>query len=598
MMVQNSDVRNLYKIFFITILGLGLFYPSIFAGTLPIDDQQLLHHLLNVKTINWHRIFLRNGHGYYYRPLLYTSFLLDEIFMGSHPVWMHFVNILLHTINGVLVFNITKSFLKIFPINCSKEKQLIPFLSSILFLCNPIVTESVNWISGRSDLLSGTFALLSLFILLEKGQSTLFILVSGLFFFLSMLSKEVGFALFPVVLLFLYLTRISQKQFTNWRPLTTILTYIGFIIFYVMMRFGGGRHAPKLVTHVKKAMISGGTLNVFDILLPKLKIFVVAYGFYMKKLLYPLPLNFAIVSINMNLYEVFGILSILGTLLIFYLLLKKQQFILFFAVFSILFFIPALPVALYQIAWTPLAERYLYLSSVGFAVILSYLLCQIKRKYIVPYLIKDAAIIFLFVLACVVTYNRNLCWQSSLSLYKDTIKKSPSFAPIRNDYAIVLKRHGYTKEALAQFQIAKTLCRGKQSRIENNLLLAKTTSLNANIVAAKLASLYDSTKSKKIKQEILNNLLRALGMSMETRPLSDSQRENLIKTMIHYNAEGYRLFRDPFYLYRQGQLFLMLGEKEKAKVFFHQVCSESSDFFTSAACKLDQKLSKELASNE
>ena len=276
-----------------------------------------------------------------------------------------------------------------------------------------------------------------------------------------------------------------------------------------------------------------------------------------------------------------------------YMTLKKNYLILFFPTLSVLFFLPSTGVALLNIAWTPLAERYLYISSAGIAIFIAYSLMTAKPNKSLNSKIIDTAFVSLIIFFSIVTYSRNLCWKSPLKLYKDTVEKSPTFGPIRNDYAILLKRNGFTREAIIQFKIAQNLYKGKgRERITNNLLLAESYKKSRTVLTKEICNIYDSTKNKEAKKKILVNVLRTLNDALSNA--SEGEKRELIKQMIHYNAEGYKLSHDPFYLYKQGQLFLLLGNREKAIHYFYQTCEKSDDFYTKPACKLYKKLSREL----
>ena len=78
------------------------------------------------------------------------SYAIDYNFWGLNPIGYHIVNILLHTLNAILIYIIAKQLI---------ENKIIALLSSLFFAVHPVHVESVTWLSGRKDVLSMSFFL-------------------------------------------------------------------------------------------------------------------------------------------------------------------------------------------------------------------------------------------------------------------------------------------------------------------------------------------------------------------------------------------------------------------------------------------------------
>ena len=87
-----------------------------------------------------------------YYPLVFTSFWIEHKLWGLEPFGYHLDNVIIHCINGLLLFRIL-SFLR------------IPgsWLAAVIFIVHPVQAESVGWITERKNLLSGFFYFLSLY---------------------------------------------------------------------------------------------------------------------------------------------------------------------------------------------------------------------------------------------------------------------------------------------------------------------------------------------------------------------------------------------------------------------------------------------------
>ena len=99
----------------------------------------------------------------YYRPIISLSYMIDYAAWGLKPWGFHLSNIIFHTVSCILVYSIFNSLF---------NNRTISIITSLLFACHPIHTESVTWISGRTDIIAGMF-FLSAFYLYQKAIHSL-----------------------------------------------------------------------------------------------------------------------------------------------------------------------------------------------------------------------------------------------------------------------------------------------------------------------------------------------------------------------------------------------------------------------------------------
>jgi tetratricopeptide (TPR) repeat protein len=186
----------------------------------------------------------------YYRPVTTLSYVLDHWFWGLQPFGYHVTNVLLHAICSVWVGLI------LIRLDFDPEPAI---LTALLFAVHPIHTESVAWISGRTDLLAFFFCSLSALthLVATKGRRQgsvgakpssrrrdsgpraaaathrkLLFGVSTLAFAVALLAKEIA-----VVLPFwLALIALLQRE-VSWRvALRPVLPYFGVLLIYVVWR--------------------------------------------------------------------------------------------------------------------------------------------------------------------------------------------------------------------------------------------------------------------------------------------------------------------------------------------------------------------------
>ena len=569
------------QVLFVILISLSAFYPAIFGEVLSIDDFPLIVNILNVKQIDIKSLFLSKNVGSYYRPLLYLSFILEGKLVGAQQSLMHLTNILIHTMSSILVYFIVKASIDYFRLNRDNFSYM-PFFVALIFSVHPINTESVCWISGRTDLLAGLFVFISLLIIFGKGVDSFWgVLVASLFYLFGLLSKEVAVGMIPLVL-FLGIYK-NEKDIRLGKRVFLIVSFLFITVFYFYMRNG-------LIIHN-----DSGISNIINItqqdtsMLVKARGIMKAVGFYFKKAFIPYPLNFAITEIPTYIYLPLGFFIVFFC--IYLLLFKKDSFGAFWFVFLISFYLPAIPLVLAKITWTPLAERYLYISSLGASVLIVAILMRLPYKKI-----KISFLCLIIVIFGITTYKRAVTWRSNLTLFADTVKKNPDFAPVRNEYASALLKKGLKKEAEKEFLIAKKLSDGT-SYILPELNLAILTADPTKKIKTIEAFLSKDNLSPRFRLELLETLAflyeKSLMSENDKGPL---QVKELYNKLIKTYEEIFKITYNGFYKYRIGQLYLSIGEKRKALENFKEAARLSpNEYFSPAARKLVKKLEAELA---
>lgn len=108
------------------------------------------------------------------RPLLKLSFAVQNA-LGSGPASFHALNVAIHAANAVLVWLLLE-----------RRNQFAAAVAAIVFALDPVQTEAVTYVSGRSTSLAALFALGSL-VAWERGHVHV---LSPLLFALGLAVKE------------------------------------------------------------------------------------------------------------------------------------------------------------------------------------------------------------------------------------------------------------------------------------------------------------------------------------------------------------------------------------------------------------------------
>lgn len=569
------EVSERYQVLFIIFVALGVYYPSLFGQANSIDDLQMMTHLFNTTHVDLKDLFFPMRPLHYYRPVLMLTFLFDRFVFTCSESFMHLDNIILHTTNGVLVFFIVREMIRMFKISVNRY---VPLFTSLLFVLHPINTEAVNWISARTDLLAGTFVFLAFFIFLKKGITNLrWLCVSAFFYLMGLLSKEVAIGLLPVVGLFLILKEDPIEKLSVGKRLKLSLPFLLITLLYFVVRSVASGHSDG--GFVTAAGAGTGSFQT------GIGTAVKAFGFYLKKLFLPVPLNFAITEICSTFYFWFGI--IMAAVAVFLLLKARSvKCFLFFA--AVIFFLPAIPVAMRIIeAWTPLGERYLYISSFGASAVAVFLYEKISCK-------KELTSGFLALLlgtAAFITVNRNIVWQNNLALFEDTVKRSPNSAAARNEYAIALFNTGRTDAALEQFNISAKLAgnvKYRQLPFLNALEMEIVRNKDPEEIRKDYLKLLEAVPeaSSEIRRKFIGFLT-----SQALKEKDQTRLKNLYREMIFHTDKLFEAEKNGFYAYRIGQLHLALGEREEAAEYFKKAVELSpNEYFSDPARKLMKRL--------
>lgn len=443
------NLRPAYQLLLLLVVTLGVYYPTLSAPFNSLDDEILVNLLLNQEGFSLTRHFSPGGTYDYYRPLLTLTFEIDKHLGGLQEAFMHLVNVLLHATNVALVWLFARRFGRFIEL----PGELLPFVAALLFALHPINTEPVNWITARTDLLAGTFVLIALICLLHSvmERSLLWGAAGAMAILFGSLCKETALFLIPGACWLLLCRPPTGASSWRWRWL--LPAFYGIVVgTYFLLRWGafqtdrGLNHTVRLVAHAAGMAVTKSTpaalVDPFP-WLDAIRVVIKTSGFYAVKLFQPLPLNFAIHRLD-DLYVLPGV--ILVAFLAFLAWRRRPVGWLFLTSASIA--VSALFVVFTRLAWTPLAERYLYIPSAPFAVALVYAVAgQVRPGWRAR--IAVMVIPLLAAGACWATTERNLVWQDNLTLYEDAVSQSPDFAPARNQLALALIARHRQEEARA-----------------------------------------------------------------------------------------------------------------------------------------------------
>jgi len=568
------------QILFLILASLAVFYPAFSAEICAIDDTQLFTSLEKSSYSNPLQTFVRKGSStLYYRPILGVSFWVDKNVFLINPFWMHLENVLFHLISILLIFFIARL---LFTEN-KTQPNYFPLFTALLWGLHPLTTESVNWISGRTDLLAGMFIFGATLLILHyrKSQRKTYLLFAAIASLLAMLSKEVAVAFIPGAVLILFAlpvsTQTNSKSSNNrlFILFATLAATIPLALFF-MIRTGAT---------ISNSSRIGLTLQYMDINpVHSLMLFCRALGFYIKKIFFPWPLNFAILEVD----PLYDLLAIPIVILCIWLLWNRSLLAAFFLT-GIILLTPSFLIVLNQIAWTSFAERYVYISMAFiFLSIVGIFARNPSQKY---QSICRPLMAILLIAISYSTYQRGIIWHSNLKILEDTSIKSPYSKTIHWVYGAVLSKNGDHEKAL---EVTKMAC----SLQSPPLMKDHTAEINLGSIYFNLARYDEALHTFKETAEksdykyvpALDGLLVTYQqLTRETN--NPDERESYYKEAEKSGTLLYKIKKDPFIWYNLGKLSLELKETQQAKEYFtmaYEAFADDSPYKTYAK-KLSQK---------
>ena len=541
------------KLLWVVVLVLVVFAPSFFADVYDVDDVQLMARLSKLTEFDL-VTFIRGGSGLYYRPFIAASYKLDAFLFNANVYAMHAENIFLHVLNVILLVTILRS------VFSGLNGRYLPYLCAVLWGIHPLTTESVNWISGRSDILASTFILIATVFLLryrELGKPfSLFLML--VFFLCGVLTKEVMLPFFVLVVLLL---RVQETELVERVKRWSLLEGKGLVLWLLPVVVCGIIFLRLIAFNSTSGRIVSTLRFMFNDIYYSLFVCLRAFGFYCKKVILPLPLNFAIMEVD-PLYE---LLAILLVALCVVLLFKRDNCSALF-LGGVALLTPAFLIAFGQIAWTPYAERYLYLPS---AFMLPGIVGYFNAHLEFPSpRFKTVVVIMLVCVVAISTLHRNIIWHTNESIIADTARKSPYSRPIQGTYASILIESEQYDEAMIAINKARAIP-ALNYYPDPDILEAQILEKQGRAEDALTVLRNGAEKSKYNSKKNLQYLVKLLEKVSKTAV--GAQRNELYTEIRELHLKLFKLNNNFKEIFNMAQLSTKLGDNERAIILFKQV---------------------------
>ena len=400
---------------------IGVLLALTFAASLDHefvnwDDDYYLHRNSRVKELSLgHVLSLFNPNSIHegktfieFLPLRDLTWAIDFAAWAYNPVGYHLGNVVLHYLTCLALYLLVV-------VAFSSRRQAL--LAAMLFAVLPCHVESVAWIACRKDPLFLFLELLSMVFLLQylDGASRSRLWLSALFLALSLWSKSLALTMPALAVLLL----LAARPALPWRRYLALLPHLVVVVIFahqflgtgvakdlVQPDYGGLRALPKgFLAYPPVQILPFPLCQRYDLAIPP--------GWLQLEVLLPAAILLVLVLLTVKV--------------------RLAHFALawtFVALVPVLNFVP-FPILM--------AERYLYLPSVGPVLFASWWLAKRPPAF--------SAIIFLVFAGLSASHAE--VFQNSITLWSDVLSKYPRLGVAHANLTSALFERGQEREALA-----------------------------------------------------------------------------------------------------------------------------------------------------
>ncbi len=454
----------------LAVVILIVFIPALDAGFVGWDDDDLIlnttrYRTLDAQSLEWMFTTSYTGH---FQPLTWLSFTMDWALWHRETFGYHLTNVLLHILTALTFYFLTRRLL-VAATNNTLSLRSAPALwsaafAAALFALHPLRAESVAWVAERRDVLSGFLYVLSVLFYVRfvdaqdhgapTGARRANYVMSVTHCALSLLAKASAMTL-PLVLLVLDVYPLRRRRDRTVRRRRLLLEKLPFLIL-----------ATLAAMRALIAQEQGGALQTWGTHGLWARLAQVCHGltFYVGKTFCPTDLG--------PLYEIPGRAVLFGPMLwisvtavslsVVLAIAWRRRFPSLWATMAI-YIVVLLPVlGLAQSGPQFVADRYSYLSCMGFAVLvaggaLGWLGGADQRRGLRRRLVVLTGAAGIVGMLAHATRLQADIWVSGRSLWARGVKVSPDSAIAHTNYGDALVVDRRLSDAVGAYRTALSL---------------------------------------------------------------------------------------------------------------------------------------------
>ena len=476
--MQNSKILALFALILIAGAAAVVYTPSMRAPFILDDTAKIVLNpdIKNMSEISSklvypyskeHPSFRRNNPS---RPLTFLTYAVNYRFSKLNPRGYHIFNVILHILCSWLVFLLAA---KIFPRQGDSDGFIFPLLAGLIFAVHPAMTFSVSYTYNRSDVLAALFYLLAVIFYAEAahGGKKYAVPASIICFIFSLASKETGVTL-PLAVLaydFIFLCDFDFKKIRERKKIH--MAYWAVLAVYLAARLLylgglGDMEASSTWSGYKYFLVQPG------VVLRYIRMFLIPSGFSIDHAIGQAAL---IDKHTIFSFAAIAVIFLFIFLTIFFAGKFKSAYSGITAFAGIWFFAALAPASSFFPTASPMSENRLYLSGIGFCLAYAamyHALYFSKYSKFAAFRKGLPAIICLNVFFLgVITYSRNVMYESPLALWKEAAEMYPRNERAHNNLGAEYLGECEYESAIGEFEKSISIY-PKNPDVYNNLGLA------------------------------------------------------------------------------------------------------------------------------
>ncbi|MCX6250439.1 MAG: hypothetical protein NTX61_06785 [Bacteroidetes bacterium] len=431
-LITNLIQNEIFWLGLLLVLVIIAYFPIFSKEFINLDDPIYVFQNPDVQDFSLSRLGAIFGNFYTAQYSPFGTVLNGIIyhFWKDNPLPYNVFSILLHLTCTILVYRFIKELIGDFR---------IAFLCTVFFALNPLQVESVAWYASvyKTSLYVIFFlGALIFYIKYVKTGKWLYYFLSLLFFLFSFFCKEQAIALSLVVIAIDYLLKrnlLNRKILLEKIPFLLISVMIGFLTILATLSYLGPKFTVTNWSLVERIVFLCYSLSI-----------------YLVKLIVPfnLCLFYPYFKIESSSFYLFCFVLPLILVAFWNGIKKNDRFFIFGILFFIFNLLPTLSIQVLGARLTFMAERYMYLSCLGFYLIIARIITYLLKKRSLPYfLILSVCTIYILTMT-VLTYNRCKFWQNTGTIMNDAINKYPGLSVPYSNCARYYRSHQENEKAL------------------------------------------------------------------------------------------------------------------------------------------------------
>src|SRR5215510_551649 len=435
--ISSSRGRGLIFAVVLAALTIFAYRPAWHGGFLWDDDDYIINNNLLTAPDGWQRIWFSLDSPSQYFPFTYSTFRIEHALWGLNTTGYHWVNLLLHIGNALLVWAVL-------------ARLGVPgsWLAAAIFALHPVQVESVAWITERKNVLMGFFFLLTLlawiaFLNEQTKRPWRFYALALILYLLSLSAKATACTLPAALLLILWL----QKKPINKTRLLQLLPF-------VMLAIGTG-----LLAVWWERYHQGTSQALFPFPGPVERTLIAsrAVWFYLSKLIWPFDLTFIYPRWNISTTHFVDYLFLLALvvlcLAIYFLRRYVGRSVEVAAAFFVATLFPVLGfIMLFTFLYTFVADHYQYLACIGPIALASAGIVTVADRFKVTRELIFGAALCVIVMLAMLTWRQSAMYGNVESLWRATVARNPGCGMAYNNLGNVLYEANRIREARELFE--------------------------------------------------------------------------------------------------------------------------------------------------